>query len=106
MTEFNHPGNSTMSFGINQRRFNSPSQGKNQINIVAKKRPPAMPLKNHLGVGVDPKRKVLYRNFHDIEGTIYLIEISRNSLKVFIILFPNFEAPDIFICETMPEKKA
>ena len=79
---------------------------KNQINIVAKKRPPSMPLKNHEEHGIDPKRKVLYRNFHDVDGVIYLVEISRNALKVFILLFPNFEAPDIFLCESMAEKKA
>jgi hypothetical protein len=73
---------------------------------VAKKRPPAMILKNHEALGIDPKRKVLYRNFHSIDGTIYLIEISRNQLKVFMLLFPNFEAPDIFLIEIMPEKKA
>ena len=64
-----------------------------------------MPVKNVEG-GIDPKRKVLYRNFHDIDGTIYLVEISRNALKVFILLFPNFEAPDIFLSEIIPEKKA
>ena len=85
--------------------FGNPGS-KNQINIVAKKRPPSMPLKNHLACGVDPKRKVLYRNFHNIDDTIYLVEISRNALKVFILLFPNFEAPDIFLCEIMAEKKA
>jgi len=79
---------------------------KNQINIVAKKRPPSMPIKNHGEHGIDPKRKVLYRNFHDVDGVIYLVEISRNALKVFILLFPNFEAPDIFLCESMAEKKA
>ena len=56
--------------------------------------------------GIDPKRKVLYRNFHEISGTVYLIEISRNALKVFIILFPNFEVPEIYIYEIMQEKKA
>ena len=79
---------------------------KNQINIVAKRRPPAMILKNHEAEGIDPKRKVLYRNFHSIDGKIYLIEISRNALKVFILLFPNFEAPDIFLSEIMAEKKS
>ena len=79
---------------------------KNQINIVAKKRPPSMPIKNHEEHGIDPKRKVLYRNFHDVDGVIYLVEISRNALKVFILLFPNFEAPDIFLFESMAEKKA
>lgn len=85
-------------------RFANPT--KNQINIVAKKRPPAMPIKNYESEGIDRKRKVLYRNFHDIDGTIYLVEISRNALKVFILLFPNFEAPDIFLSEIMSEKKA
>ena len=65
-----------------------------------------MPIKNFEEHGIDPKRKVLYRNFHSIDETIYLVEISRNALKVFILLFPNFEAPDIFLCEIMAEKKA
>ena len=65
-----------------------------------------MPLKNHNDHCIDPKRKVLYRNFHDISGTIYLVEISRNSNKVFVLLFPNFEAPDIFLSEVIAEKKA
>jgi len=65
-----------------------------------------MPIKNHELSGIDPKRKVLYRNFHNIDGTIYLVEISRNPIKVFILLFPNFEAPDIFLFEIMHEKKA
>jgi hypothetical protein len=65
-----------------------------------------MPIKNHEMYCIDPKRKVLYRNFHDISGTIYLVEISRNTHKVFILLFPNFEAPDIFLCEVIAEKKA
>ena len=85
----------------NQQNF-----GKNQINIVARKRPPSMPIKNYEINGIDPKRKVLYRNFHDVDGKIYLVEISRNNIKVFILLFPNFEAPDIYISEIMPEKKA
>jgi hypothetical protein len=79
---------------------------RNQINIIAKKRPPNMPIKNFESTGIDPKRKVLYRNFHEISQTIYLVEISRNALKVFFILFPNFEAPDIFISEIVPEKVA
>lgn len=65
-----------------------------------------MIIKNHIAEGIDPKRKVLYRNFHDIDGKIFLIEISRNALKVFILLFPNFEAPDIYLSEIMAEKKA
>lgn len=82
------------------------AMSKNQINIVAKKRPPPMPIKTCDLIGIDSKRKVLYRNFHSISGKIYLVEISRNQIKVFIILFPNFEAPDIFVHEIMYEKKA
>jgi hypothetical protein len=65
-----------------------------------------MPIKNYDVHNVDPKRKVLYRNFHDVDGTIFLVEISRNALKVFVLLFPNFEAPDIYLCEVIAEKKA
>ena len=65
-----------------------------------------MPIKNFEINGIDPKRNVLSRNFHDVDGKIYLVEISRNNIKVFILLFPNFEAPDIYISEIMPEKKA
>jgi hypothetical protein len=65
-----------------------------------------MMLKSCRERNIDPLRKVLYRNFHDIEGVIYLVEISRNKNKVFILLFPNFEAPDIFLSEIISEKKA
>ena len=65
-----------------------------------------MPLKNGQITGVDPKRKVLYRNFHEISGKVYLVDISRNTLKVFILLFPNFEMPEIYLSEIMAEKKA
>lgn len=34
------------------------------------------------------------------------MEISRNQIKIFIILYPNFECPDIFIHEIIHEKKA
>ena len=78
----------------------------NLINIVARKRPPPIAMKNHASNGIDVKRKVLYRNFHDVDGKIYLVEISRNTHKVFIILFPNFEVPDIYIFEIMTEKQA
>ena len=65
-----------------------------------------MVMKNCDVYGIDKKRKVLYRNFHDIDWIIYLVEISRNNLKVFIILFPNYESPDIFLCEVMADKIA
>ena len=65
-----------------------------------------MVIKNYDQYGIDKKRKVLYRNFHEIDGNVFLIEISRNSLKVFILLLPNYEIPDIFLCEVMADKKA
>jgi hypothetical protein len=53
--------------------------------------------------GVTQERQVLYRNFHQIPddrsstgGSIYLVEISRNAKKVFILVFPNFEQPEIY----------
>jgi hypothetical protein len=65
-----------------------------------------MQIKNCSETGIDPLRKVLYRNLHEIDGVVYLVEISRNHLKVFILLFPNFEKPGIFIHEILYEKMA
>ena len=77
----------------------------NAVNIIAKKRPPPMNIGwNELGI--EPKRKVLYRNFHQVDFKIYLIEISRNTKKVFILLFPNFEQPEQYLSEVFPEKVA
>ena len=65
-----------------------------------------MPIKAPIAIeaGIDPKRKVLYRNFHDIGGMVYLVEISRNTKRIFMILFPNYEKADIFICQILLEK--
>ena len=59
----------------------------------------AMPIRDAIAKeqNIDPKRKVLYRNFHDINGIVYLTEFSRNKKSVFLVLFPNFEKPDFFI---------
>lgn len=57
-------------------------------------------------LGVEMKRQVLYRNFHQIGDQVYLVEISRNPKKVFILLFPNFERPDIYLSEVLTEKMA
>ena len=65
--------------------------------LPKRKRPQAMYIKNPTFHNIDEKRKVMYRNFHEITGVVYLCEISRNEKKVFILLFPNFEKPDIFI---------
>jgi hypothetical protein len=57
-------------------------------------------------LGIDENRKVLYRNFHEISGVLYLVEISRGKTKVFICLFPDYSQPDIFIAEALTEKIA
>ena len=59
--------------------------------------------------GISQLRQVLYRNFHQItddrgSGHIYLVEISRNEKKVFILLFPNFETPEVYKSCHMTEK--
>ena len=54
--------------------------------------------------GIDMSRQVLYRNFHMINEVVYLVEISRNPKKVFILLFPNFERPDEYIQELLTDK--
>ena len=79
--------------------------GPNKINIIAKKRPPPMNV-GYNENGIDMKRQVLYRNFHQIDEIVYLVEISRNPKKVFIILFPNFERPDDNIQEVLTDKQA
>lgn len=64
--------------------------------------------------GVTQERQVLYRNFHQIPddksgingGSIYLVEISRNAKRVFILVFPNFEQPEIYKSCHMTEKQA
>ena len=89
-----------------------------------------MPINNCQTFGIDPKRKVLYRNFHDIKHTkhgldiskrrkrlmamqqqpldykTYLIEISMSNdrKQVFMILFPNYEDPNTYIKEQLPNK--
>jgi len=60
----------------------------------------------HSYEGIEPTRKVLYRNFHMIDDQVYLTEISRNKTKVFILLFPNFERPDQYISEILTDKQA
>lgn len=55
---------------------------------------------------MDETRKVLYRNFHEISGKVFLVEISRNKTKVFICLFENYASPDEFIAESLSEKLA
>jgi hypothetical protein len=51
-------------------------------------------------------RKVLYRNFHEVEGQVYLVEIARTKIKVSIMLFPNFEHPETFMSCILAEKQA
>ena len=77
----------------------------NKVNIRAKKRPPPLKI-GYNEYGIEMKRAVLYRNFHEISGKIFLVEISRNKRKIFILLFENFENPHKFIAEVLLEKIA
>lgn len=88
-----------------------------------------MPIKNSESNGIDSRRRVLYRNFHMVkhskpyddpmkrkrrgwlqqqqpEFKTYLFEISTSHDKrhIFIILFPNYENPQIYLKETLPIK--
>ena len=88
----------TVSQGIDHVLSSQGFGGNKKSMILPKrKRPQAMYIKNPTFHNIDDKRKVMYRNFHEITGVVYLCEISRNDKKVFILLFPNFEKPDIFI---------
>jgi len=44
---------------------------------------------------------VLFRNFAEISGRVYLIEISRDKKHIFILLFENFEVPTKYIVEIL-----
>lgn len=92
----------TPNFEIIPKTF---SKKEDSINIVAKKRPPALNI-GYNELGIEPKRTVLYRNFHEISGKIYLVEISRSKTKIFFLLFENFENPSKYMAETLLEKIA
>lgn len=77
----------------------------NAVNIIAKRRPPPMNI-GYNELGIEAKRKVLYRNFHQVSAKVYLIEISRTPKKVFFLMFPNFELPHEYLAEVMHEKVA
>ena len=57
-------------------------------------------------LGIDESRKVLYRNFHEVSGLVYLVEISRKDRKVFIVLFEHHAHPHLFKAESLNEKVA
>ena len=88
-----------------ERQSKQKQTSESCLNIVAKKRPPPMNI-GYSFFGIEPTRKVLYRNFHDIQQQVYLVEISRNQKKVFILLFPNFEKPNQYIQEILTDKQA
>lgn len=75
------------------------------VNIVARRRPPPLNI-GFNELGIEQKRAVLYRNFHEISHQVYLIEISRTKKKVFILLFENFENPSKYIAEVLLQKIA
>ena len=49
---------------------------------------------------------VLYRNFHEINGRVYLVEIARSRAKILIVLFDDYLDPSSFIAEVLTEKVA
>ena len=49
---------------------------------------------------------VLYRNFHEITGRVYLVEIARSRAKILIVLFDDYMDPSSFIAEVLTEKVA
>ena len=57
-------------------------------------------------MGIDEKRVVLYRNFHEINGRVYLVEIARSRAKILIVLFDDYMDPSSFIAEVLTEKVA
>ena len=69
------------------------------------KRPPPLDV-GYNEYQMDSTRKVLYRNFHEINSKVYLVEISRNKTKVFICLFEDYENPNNFIAQVLSEKLA
>ncbi len=75
------------------------------VNLIARRHPPPMNI-GFNELGIDSKRKVLYRNFHEMSSKIYLVEISRDQKKVFILLFPDFDKPEEYISEVLTEKIA
>ena len=82
-----------------------PYQEPNSIDILAKRRPPPLNI-GYNEKGIVPERDVLYRNFHEISGRIYLVEISRNKMHMFVALLENFEDPSKFIAESIKIKVA
>lgn len=76
------------------------------VTVHAKtKRPPPLRI-GYNQHGAPDKRAVLYRNFHEIDRHIFLVEISRTDRKVFAILFPNFEEPTVHLSQSLPVKVA
>ncbi|CDW80981.1 UNKNOWN [Stylonychia lemnae] len=107
-----------LSFSVVNNKKNFTSQPRNDLNqspttqnanksfnLVARKRPPPLNI-GYNEMGIDQFRQVLYRNFHQVDQQIYLVEISRNARKVFILIFPNFEQPDVYQYCVLAEKQA
>lgn len=58
---------------------------------------------------IDPDRKLLYRNFHEIGDkfkVVYLVELSRTKNKFFVILFPDFDDTSLFLHQILQFKVA
>jgi hypothetical protein len=80
-------------------------EGTIRVSLLAKKRPPPMNI-GFNEFGADEKRHVLYRNLHEISGIVYLVEVSRCKTKVFVLLFENYECPQVYLSAVMKEKIA
>ena len=61
-------------------------------------------IQNSAFYNIDDTRRVFYRGFHSVSGVIYLVEMSHNGKRAFVILFPNFENSEKFIFDSVPLK--
>lgn len=98
------PANSEMVQGEVQMEMQKVTP-RNHRRKRRTQRPQALPI-GYNTLGIDEKRLVLFRNFHEISGMVYLVEISRTKQKVFIVLFEHYSLPNNFMAECLTEKVA
>ena len=78
---------------------------KRRVDVTSSLNPPPLNI-GFSEIGACPERKVLYRNFHEVSGQMYLIEISKHLCRLFVHLIPNFETPKINLQMFLPMKVA
>ncbi len=71
--------------------------------MLAKRRAPPLNI-GYNDYGIEASRKVLYRNFHEISEKVYLVEVSRTTKKMLIILLENFEEPQNYLADAFTLK--